>query len=131
MMRQPTPFTEAFAWHRAAVAGGHVELHDGLPQAGFFRMQRVKGGPFVPVRIFIMRETDPDTGELTEPERFVAEVEGLRADPVAIWSYLTPISRADFDALVERHRSDDAMAATMVPLDLSKTPTLPPRRRNP
>lgn len=128
MIRQPTSFTEAFAWHGAAIKGHHVEIHDGLPQCGFFRMQRVKGGPFVPVRIFIERETCPDTGELTAPERYVAEVEGLRSDPAAIWTYLTPISRADYLALVERHRSEDAMAATMVPLDLSKKPTLPPRR---
>lgn len=128
MIRQPTSFSDAYAWHRAAVAGNHVGVHDGLPEVGWFKMQRVKNGPFVPVRIFIERETCPDTGELTAPERYVAEVEGLRANPDAIWTYLTPISRADFDALVERHRSDDVMAATMVPLDLSKKPTLPPRR---
>ena len=129
MMRQPTSFTEAFAWHRSALRGASVERFDGLPEVGWFKMQRVKGGPFVPVRIFIESQIDPDTGELTAPERYVAEVEGIRADPVPIWTYLTPISRADFDALVERHRSDDVMAATMVALDLSKTPTLPPRRK--
>ena len=129
MIRQPTTFAQAHAWHHAALRGEHVAHHDGLPECGFFRMQRVRGGPFVPVRIFIERETDPETGELTAPERYAAEVEGLRADPAAIWTYCTPISRADYMALVERHRAEDGMAATMVPLDLSTTPTLPPRRR--
>lgn len=128
MIRQPSSFAQSFAWHRAALRGDPVVMVDGMPECGWFKMQRVKRGPFVPVRIFIERETDPDTDELSAPERFAAEVEGMRADPVAIWSYLTPISKADFDALVERHRSDDLMAATMVAVDLSKSPTLPPRR---
>lgn len=128
MIRQPTSFSRAYAWHAAALRGEPVTRHDGIPEAGFFRMRRVKGGPFVPVRIWIERDIDPDTGELAAPERYRAEVEGLPADPESIWTYLTPISRADFDALVERHRSDDRMAASMVPLDLSGTPTLPPRR---
>lgn len=129
MIRRPTSFTAAHAWHNAATQGLPADRFDGLPEIGWFKMQRVKGGPFVPVRIFIEREIDPDTGDLIAPEQYAAEVEGLRADAAAIWTYLTPISRAEFNALVERHRSDDAMAATMVPLDLSKIPTLPPRRR--
>ncbi len=129
MIRRPSTFTQAYAWHRAALRGEPVARHDGIPESGFYRMQRVKGGPFVPVRIWIEAETDPETGELVAPERYRAEAEGLPADAGAIWTYLTPISRADFDALVERHRCDDRMAATLVRLDLSETPTLPPRRR--
>lgn len=128
MIRTPSTFTQLHAWHRDAIAGFPVERHDGIPEAGWFRMRRVKGGPFVPVRIFIERETDHETGELTEPERYVAEVEGLRADAAAIWTYLTPISREDYLALVEMHRAEDRMAATMVPMNLADTPTRPPRR---
>lgn len=129
MIRQPTSFSQAYAWHRRAIAGLPVDRHDGLPEAGFYRMRKVKGGPFVPVRIWIEAEMDPVTGDLIAPERFRAEVEGLPADPEGIWTYLHPISRDEFDALIEMHRSNDAMAATMVAMDLSQTPTLPPRRQ--
>lgn len=127
MIRRPTSFTAAYDWHRRAVAGLPVDRHDGLPECGWFRMRRIKGGPFVPVRIWIEREIDA-AGDLTGPEVFRAEVEGLACDPVPIWTYLKAITRADYDALVEMHRTEDRMTATMVALDLSATPTLPPMR---
>lgn len=127
-MRRPSTFTETYAWHRAAVADPNTERHDGFVEAGWFKLKRVSGGPWVPAEIRLVQVTDPDTGELAEPERFTATVDGLPANPVAIWSRVVPITRAEYLRLVERQRTDDRFAASMVPYDISAQPTLPPRR---
>ena len=54
--------------------------------------------------------------DLDERERM-----GHAVDPVAIWSHCQPISREAFDDLVERHRTEDVMAATHAAVDLSTT----------
>lgn len=127
MIRRPTSLVQAYDWHRRALRGEDVDMFDGLPEAGWYKMQRVKGGPYVPVEIRIVSEIDPQTLELTEPERFIAIAEGETFNPAGVWTYLRPISKAEHDALVERHRTDLDMAATRIALDLTKTPTLPPR----
>lgn len=127
MIRQPSTFMRLHQWWKDALAGLAPEQHSDLPECGFYRTRFVKGGPFVPVRIFVLRDIDPDTGELQAPERIMAEANGLRTDPATIWTYLSPITRADYHALVEKHRAEDRMSATHVALDLSATPTLPPR----
>jgi hypothetical protein len=128
MIRRPSTFTETYAWHRAAVGDPDAPRDNDLPEAGWFKMKRVSGGPWVPAEIRLVQVTDPDTGELAEPERFVATVDGLPADPVAIWSRVVPITRAEYLSLVERQRTDDRFAASMVPYDIAAQPTLPPRR---
>jgi hypothetical protein len=90
-------------------------------------MKERQGGPWVPVRIEIgPRDIHPETGELEEPEKLVAVV-GIDeiGSPVALWTYLQPISVQDYDALVERVRSDARMKATRVQVDLSTSPTRP------
>ncbi len=126
-MRRPSTYLEAFRWWLDALAGRDVERLDGIPECGFYRMRNVKGGPWVPVKIVLEREIDHDTGELAGPERYIAEYEGRRVDAIWVWERVSPISRADYDRLVEWVASDDVMAASMVALDLSKTPTRPPK----
>jgi hypothetical protein len=89
-------------------------------------MQKVKNGPYVPVEIRVEREIDHHTGELLAPERLVAIIATTsdRADAARLWSYLTPISRAEFKALLELHHQIPAMAATKVKFDLT-TPMRP------
>lgn len=118
-MRQPTPLSQVYAWHRAAMVGGNPATHDGDPQCGWFKMRLVKGGPWVAVEIKLERELDPDTGELAAPERMVCRVDGERRDPSRIWTYLTPISRDEFHELSRRRDSVPAMAAVMAPIDLT------------
>lgn len=120
MMRQPTPVSCLYAWHRAALDGRLPPVHDGLPECGWFKTRLVKGGPWVPVEIRIDREIDPLTGELTSPEEYRCEVDGMRRDPARIWTFLTPISRAEFKALAARREAIPEMAATMVRLDLTQ-----------
>lgn len=99
MMRQPSPMARLYAWHRAALAGHAPPIHEGLPECGWFKARMVKGGPWVPVKIYVQRDIDPETGELTSPEVLRCEVGSEERDPARMWTYLTPISRADFEAL--------------------------------
>ena len=125
-MRQPTPFKVLFAWHSAALAGKAPPIHDGDPQCGFYKRRLVRGGPWVPARIFVERDVDPRTGELTCDEVLRIEVEGLDAgDPADHWTYLTPISREAFDHLVDFRLRDSRMFDARAQIDLSETPTLP------
>ena len=122
MIRQPSPAARLYAWHKAALAGHAPAIHDGLPECGWFKRRLVKGGPWVPVRIFVRREIDPDTGELTGPETLVADVDGKLSDPVRHWTYLIPISRAEYTSLLFRQSTVPGMADAETPLDLTKEP---------
>lgn len=126
MIRQPSSFRQMFAWHNAAINGDKPPQFDGLPECGYFKRKMVKGGPWVPARIYLERDIDPSTFELTAPERFCLEVEGIKRDDVEDqWTYLTPISKAEFDHLSTYALSDSRMMDTMNPMDLSDAPTSP------
>lgn len=123
-MRRPTPASQAYAWHRAAVAGVSPETHEGDPQCGWYKTRLIKGGPWVAARIWIEREIDA-SGELAAPEQFRCEVDGQRRNPYSMWTYLTPISRAEYDALLHRRDMIPVMQASMAAVDLVAAPILP------
>ncbi len=127
MIRQPTPRLVLYAWHRAALRGERLPVHEGLPECGWFRTRLVRLGPWCPASIWVEQEIDPATGELTEPEAYRCLVDGERRSPVTAWISLAsnPISKADYDALVALRASNPRMAATMVPFDLTAEPTRP------
>lgn len=126
MIRQPTSFATAYGWHMAAVAGREVDRHDGVPHCGWYKRKLVKGGPWVPVRIYLDRKIDPLTGELTEDEVMRIEVEGIEADDVEDqWTYLTPISKAEFDHLMDFRLRDGRMLDSRRPINLAAAPTPP------
>jgi hypothetical protein len=58
----------------------------------------VKGGPFVPVKIFLEQQIDPETGELLGDEVMRCEVDGKRRVPEEEWTWVAdnPISEEDF-----------------------------------
>lgn len=91
-MRTPTPKAVLYAWYNERVAAGAAA--DALapfvndPQCGFYKRQLVKGGPFVPARIFMDREVDPGTGELLSDEILCCEVLGEDRDPETEWLWL-------------------------------------------
>lgn len=125
-MRRPTPISKILAWHRAALAGECPATHDGYPECGWFKRRWVKGGPWVPVRIYLDRDIDPMTGELTRDEVMCIEIEGIQhVDPEEHWTYLTPITRAEFEHLTDYRLRDSRMMDPYRPLDLSLTPTPP------
>jgi hypothetical protein len=119
-MRQPTSRLAAHAWWKAALRGDHPPVHDGWPECGFYRMRKVKGGPFVPVSIKLHQEWD-DEGELTEPERLVCLVAGEPVDPVKVWTHLQPISHEAFESLTAEAVGRDPMKK----LNLMKNPRGP------
>lgn len=126
MIRQPSPYSQLYAWHSAAVAGQNPPMHDGLPEPGWYKRRLVKKGPWVPVRIFVEREIDHETGELTCPEILRCEVEGIDGgDPADHWTFLVPISRSEFDHLVDYRLRDSRMLDARRKIDLSEAPTLP------
>lgn len=132
-MRRPTTQDEAYAWHRAALAGERPPVHEGHPQCGWYRRRLVKDGPWVPARIWLHQVLDPETGELAEPEAFVCEVNGEDRMPYAEWTWLArhPISEGEFDrmtAAIERAGSFDPMNPILQPerpVDLTARVPLP------
>ncbi len=128
MIRQPSSLLELYAWHNAALAARASGLACGLavhadePQCGWYRTRRVRGGPWIPARIFLERTIDPETGELADDERLVCEVGGVRRDPWAAWQSLAkrPITRAEYDRLVAERNGSLSMQATHVPFDLTR-----------
>ena len=124
-IRRPTPPSKALAWHRAALAGENPPTHDGLPQPGWFKVRLVKGGPYVAAKIWIEREIDPLTGELAAPEEYRCEIDGMPRNAEIAWTFLEPISRAEYDALLHRRLQIPAMQASMAHVDLIAEPILP------
>ena len=117
-MRQPTPDDAAYAHWQSALAGQRMPVHEDEPQSGFYRMRLVKGGPFVPVAIWIDKQVDEVTGELTDDERLVALANGKTADPTRVWSFCArhPITEEDYRDFIEvqewaSHHSPDHPAA--------------------
>jgi hypothetical protein len=101
MGRGPTLPSIAYRWHRAAMAGKTPAItHE--PECGWFRRKLVKGGPYVPVRIFLEQETDPETGELLGDEIMRCEVAGKRRPPEEEWTWVAdkPISREEYLEMV-------------------------------
>jgi hypothetical protein len=100
-MRAPTPLPPLYEWHRRAIAGERPPIHS-EPQLGWFKRRLVKGGPWVPARIFLHQEIDEETGELVAPEELRCEVNGKERDPVEEWTWLAanPIGEAEYLFLV-------------------------------
>jgi hypothetical protein len=86
-------------WWRAAIAGDKPAI-TGDPRAGFYKRRLVKGGPWVPVHIWIERELD-EAGDLMSDEVVKCTVDGRLADVDSTWSYCagSPITEAEFDYL--------------------------------
>jgi len=126
-MRAPTSDAALYAWWRAALAGGRPPVHEGEPECGWFKTRMVRGGPWVPARIWCERDIDPETGELATPEALRCEVGGQHRDPSRAWLTLAnrPISEAEFHILSAAAVADPRMAATLAVVDLTSSPTRP------
>lgn len=128
-MRMPTPTAQLYAWHTQAMLG-RQPLIDNRPQCGWFKRKLVKGGVFVPARIWMFQDIDPETGELLSDELLQCEVNGSYADPEDAWSWIcsNPISEQEFRYLSARidfairNEPDDPFAAPGKPIDLNQTP---------
>lgn len=125
-MRRPSTYGELYAWWRRACADPRTPVYDGIPEAGFFRCREVKGGPWVPVRIFVVREID-EAGELAAPEELWAQkIDDAPIPAERVWGRVKPITRQAYDDLLTAHRAAGSiMRATHAPVDLSREPARP------
>jgi len=143
-MRRPTPEAVQFAFWRQALdrsaimepeARAHLRnRHMEDPECGFYRTRLVNGGPYVPVRIWLDQEIDPETGELLSDEIMRAELDGqelrgaLRYLSSRFISFRPITERAYWALIEERRRPDrqgDTFRATRAPVDLSREPVIP------
>ncbi len=100
-MRKPTSYSVSHAWYIQVMEGKNPPItHE--PQCGWFKRKLVKGGPWVPVSIFLISPTDED-GNLDGPEEMRCYVNGKAADPGEQWTYVAdrPITLQEFDYLVD------------------------------
>lgn len=127
-LRAPTP--DPYAWHRQALETRHwrVPIAD-EPRSGWFKRKLVKGGPFVPARIWLVQDVGED-GELLDDEILQCEVNGQYANPVDQWSYLCgqPITEAEFNYMeatrlwAEQHAPEHPQAKPRERINLLTTP---------
>lgn len=128
-MRMPTPHAELYDWHSRAMRGA-APVNDSEPRCGWFKRKLVKGGVFVPARIWMFQDIDAATGELLSDEMLQCEVNGRWADPEDAWSWIcsNPITEQEYRYLEARiqhaavHEPDDAFADPRKPIDMNKTP---------
>ena len=96
------------------------------PKCGWYRRRLVRGGAWVPCRIWLDQPTDPETGELMGDERLRCEVAGKERDPEEEWLRLAdhPIPKAEFDYMVatsrwaNKHAPDEPEANPQEKVDL-------------
>jgi hypothetical protein len=125
MIRQPSTFRQLYGWWVAATRGENPPRHEGDPQCGWYQCKLVKGGPWVPARVWCEQMICEETGELTEPERLLCEIDGQRRDPATWWIRLRPITRAEYETLVHNATTIPAMRATLARVDTSAAPMRP------
>lgn len=99
------------------------------PQPGFFKLRLVKGGPWVPARIFEIPAVDPITSEtLDRPQMLNAEIDGAPVDVDRVWLFGYPIDQKEFDFLSATSRwardfaPDEPAAKPREKMDPLKTP---------
>ena len=133
-MRRPTSREEAYAWHANALKGVYsaepIEYNPDDPKPGWYQRRLVKGGVYVPVRIWLHADVDIGTGELEAPEELRCEVNGERVDAQEQWSHVChrPISESEFAYLTELaafvrvHEPNHPLANPTKPVDWLAAP---------
>ena len=99
----------------------------GRPQPGFYRTRLVKGGPWVPVLLVVVRRGRPD-----RPARLAAIVgdDDWSRDPLQLWTWLHPIPEREYRYLLSisahcrEHEPWAPEANPREPIDLNRQPTL-------
>lgn len=107
------------------------------PVAGFYRTKLVKGGPWVPVRIWYGPPLDPETGEeLDRSPRWQALVNGEEVDGpnevewVWVWCSNKGITEAEYRYMLAKKEHAEKFAPELPEasprekIDLNKLPPL-------
>lgn len=107
---------DAFAWHTAAVIEYQKKLKSpsykitlqapDTPQCGWYKRRLVKGGPWVPARVWREQAIDFETDKPGNKDHLYCTVGDVRKNAVDQWGWLLncPITKEDFDFMVE-HRA--------------------------
>lgn len=133
-MTLPTSQQQLYAWHTQALDDMRLHLAisvDGNPECGWFKCRYVKGGPFVPARIWMFQPIDDESGELVGDEILQAEINGKHADPIDKWSWICshPITEAEYNYMVANiawateHAPDEPAAKPREAVDWTRVPT--------
>lgn len=134
-MREPTTAAAALRWHTQALNDKalhlDIEAEFETPHCGWFQTRVVRGGPWVPARIWIEQELCPDTGELLSDEVMRCEIAGQLRDPYESWHYLfrEPIDEPTYRYLLARGEyartwaPDEPSANPYKAMDWLKIPT--------
>lgn len=85
-------------WWEAAIAGRRTPILADDPQPGYYKRRLVRGGIFVPARIWQVETRCIETGDLVADVQLLCEVSTGPADPYEQWPYLGkhPVPEADF-----------------------------------
>lgn len=116
--------SDDFAWWRLALSLPEYELRvlpvTDEPQCGFFKRKLVKGGPFVPAKIWLDNIEQDAAGDLIDQPELICEVNGRRGDAFEQWLFLcsNPISQAEFEYM----RAQIRWAKEFSPQDPIATP---------
>lgn len=130
-IRFPTSNDEIYAWHKVALEDVALHLIPEVtqePQCGFFKRRLVKGGPFVPCKIWMFQPTQD--GELVGDETYQCEVNGQYADAEDQWLWLcqNPITEAEYHYLMAtvtwaaNYSPDHPLSDPNKPINNLKTP---------
>ena len=124
-MRTPTPTSTIYAAHSLMIASSRTPVDAETPECGWYKTRMIKGGPWVPVVIWLKQEVD-DEGRLTEPESLLCMVGGEYADAHRAWHSCCgrPITKAEWWILMDI-KDTDLMRATRVAVDLTESPARP------
>jgi hypothetical protein len=126
-MRSPTTPDKVFGFFWRALAGEQQDVIESEPQAGWYQLRRVKRGPWLPVKIWLVQEAGDD-GELLAPEVLKATLDGDEIDPRDVWQWCCthPIASHHFDYLTalrawQRINEPDRWDP-FKPVDMTETP---------
>lgn len=107
-MREPTTAVAALRWHNQALSDKalHLDIQAEFetPHCGWFMTRVVRGGPWVPAKIWIEQEVCEETGELLSDEIMRCEIAGREQDPCEVWHWLyrEPIEESAYLYLMAR-----------------------------
>lgn len=112
----------------------------GKPRPGFFKLQVVRNGPYVPCLIFHSSATDPETGErLDRSLYYAALINGAAVGDISpspsdevwmIWTHGVQITEDEYEHMLKvrewalTHEPTDPAANPNKPIDLDDLPSL-------
>lgn len=80
------------------------------PECGWYKTRLVKGGPFVPAKIWYEDgDRCPDTGELMSDQILMCMINTEARNPFVEWTRLakSPITEAEYDLMIQQRDWDE------------------------